>query len=50
MGWTCLLLPGVGLQVLGLPAAERPGICRVGGIVSLVVAAVIFIALFPGGI
>jgi hypothetical protein len=50
LGVACLLWPGVGLQVLALPTAERPGVCRAGGVASLVVAAVILVALFPGGL
>jgi hypothetical protein len=50
LGVICLLAPPAGLAILGIPSEENPGVCRLGGLVSLVVAAVIAVALFAPGI
>jgi hypothetical protein len=49
VGAICLLLPSAGLGIMELPE-RSPGVCRMGGLACLVVAAVILIALLPGGL
>jgi hypothetical protein len=50
VGLVCLLSPAAGLRILALPSEDRLGVCRIGGIVSLALAAVILVALLPLGI
>jgi hypothetical protein len=49
LGVLCLLIPSAGLGIMGLAAEDRPTVCRLGGLVSLAVAAVILVALVSGG-
>jgi hypothetical protein len=49
LGVLCLLVPSAGLGVMELAAEDRPTVCRLGGLVSLAVAAVILIALMMSG-
>ncbi len=49
VGAICLLLPSAGLGIMELPE-RSPGVCRLGGLACLVVAAIILIALLPGGL
>jgi hypothetical protein len=50
LGLVCLLSPSAGLRIMELPSEGRLGVCRVGGIVSLALAATIFVVLLPGGL
>jgi hypothetical protein len=50
VGTICLLCPSAGLKILEIPSEGRLGVCRLGGLVSLVLAAVIFVVLLPGGL
>jgi hypothetical protein len=49
LGILCLLAPAAGLGILAVAARERPLVCRLGGLVSLAVAATILVALEYGG-
>jgi len=49
-GLIFLLAPGFGLQLLALGAPERSGLLRLGGLLMLILAALIAVALLPGGI
>jgi hypothetical protein len=49
LGAVCLLLPTAGLSLMELPE-RSPGVCRVAGLACLIVAAIILIALLPGGL
>jgi hypothetical protein len=50
LGFACLLSPKAGLRVLSILSADRPNVCRVGGAISLLLAAFVFAVLLPGGI
>lgn len=50
LGLVCLLSPKSGLRILSMLSVDRPNVCRVGGVISLLVAAFVFAVLFPGGI
>ena len=50
LGLICLFLPTTGLRIMELPAEGRLGICRLVGLACLVLAAIIFVVLLPGGL
>ncbi len=45
-----LLAPAVGLRLMAIASEDRTGIYRLGGVISLALAAIIYAALLPGGI
>jgi hypothetical protein len=49
LGMICLLSPATGLRVLEIPSENRLGVCRLGGLVSLGLAGVIFAVLLASG-
>lgn len=49
LGFVCLLSPSTGLGIVSWAAQHRPGACRMGGLLCLIVAVIMAIALIQSG-